>query len=124
MGILSVYSVVKSAENGKAIEDFCSNRYTGNTRSIGIHEEEETTMTTEQIIALAREKLGKDITEQEAQDYIDGKVAIPDEALDLVSGGGDCDKTLCRVCQQPVSIGAYGFLYCNNPGCSQYHAGI
>ncbi|WP_369283941.1 hypothetical protein [Oscillibacter sp. GMB15532] len=45
-------------------------------------------MTTQEIITIAKEKLGKDITEQEAQDYIDGKAAIPDEALDLVSGGG------------------------------------
>ena len=44
-------------------------------------------MTTQEVIALAKEKLGKDITEQEAQNYIDGKAAIPDEALDIVSGG-------------------------------------
>ncbi|WP_369283942.1 hypothetical protein [Oscillibacter sp. GMB15532] len=44
-------------------------------------------MTIQQIIALAKEKLGKDITEQEAQDYLDGKVKIPDDALDIVSGG-------------------------------------
>ncbi len=45
-------------------------------------------MTTQQVMALAKEKLGRDITEQEAQDYIDGKTVIPDEALDIVSGGG------------------------------------
>ncbi|MEM1483437.1 hypothetical protein V6615_01020 [Oscillospiraceae bacterium PP1C4] len=44
-------------------------------------------MTTKQVIDLAKEKLGKDITEQEAQDYLSGKTAIPDEALDIVSGG-------------------------------------
>lgn len=45
-------------------------------------------MTTEQIITLAKERLGRDITEQEAQDYIDGKTVLPDEALDIVNGGG------------------------------------
>lgn len=44
-------------------------------------------MTTEEIINLAKEKLGRDITEQEAQDYINGNVALPDEALEIVSGG-------------------------------------
>ena len=44
-------------------------------------------MTTQEIITLAKEKLGKDITEQEARDYIDGKAPIPDDALDIVSGG-------------------------------------
>lgn len=48
---------------------------------------EEITMTTEQIITIAKEKHGKDIAEQEAQDYLDGKVKIPDDALDIVSGG-------------------------------------
>ena len=51
-------------------------------------------MTTEQIITIAKEKLGKDITEQEARDYLDGKVKIPDDALDIVSGGyGRIDLT-------------------------------
>lgn len=44
-------------------------------------------MTTQEAIALAKKKLGKDITEQEAQDYCSGKVAMPDELLDIVSGG-------------------------------------
>lgn len=44
-------------------------------------------MTTEEIINLAKEKLGRDITEQEAQDYINGNLALPDEALEMVSGG-------------------------------------
>ncbi|QHQ62576.1 hypothetical protein Ana3638_18805 [Anaerocolumna sedimenticola] len=48
-------------------------------------------MTTEKIITLAKEKLGKEITEQEAQDYLNGKIALPDEALDIVSGGGKCN---------------------------------
>lgn len=55
-------------------------------------------MTTEKMIALAKEKLGKEITEQEAQDYIDGKTALPDEALDIVSGGGNCLKETCYKC--------------------------
>ncbi len=122
MEIPSVYSVVKFAENGKPIEDFYSNGYTENTRIIGVHEEEETTMTTEQIIALAREKLGKDITEQEAQEYLEGKAAIPDEALDLVSGGDCGTQSTCPVCQQPLKFGGiYSSPYCNNPNCSSYH---
>ncbi len=58
-------------------------------------------MTTEKIIALAKEKLGKDITQQEAQDYINGKIALPDEALEIVSGGGDCSpkKLKCPKCE-------------------------
>ena len=60
-------------------------------------------MTNEKIIALAKEKLGKDITEQEAQDYLSGKLSLPDEALELVSGGGSCDNAgksyiLCPLC--------------------------
>jgi len=57
-------------------------------------------MTTEKMIALAKEKLGKDITEQEVQDYLSGKAPFPDEALDLVSGGGDCSfgSFLCPNC--------------------------
>lgn len=58
-------------------------------------------MTTEEIIAMAKEKLGKDITEQEAQDYLSGKAPLPDEALELVSGGGVCDGATdkrCPVC--------------------------
>ncbi len=55
-------------------------------------------MTTQEIITLAKEKLDKDITEQEAQDYIDGKAAIPDEALDIVSGGSDCGTLKCFSC--------------------------
>lgn len=54
-------------------------------------------MTREEILALAKEKLGKDITEQEVQDYLSGKAKLPDEALDLVSGGGDCSQA-CPKC--------------------------
>lgn len=77
-------------------------------------------MTTEKIIALAKEKLGKDITEQEAQDYLNGKSALPDEALELISGGSGCnDVSKCPVCRlhtrselkdQP------GTYYCMNCG--------
>jgi hypothetical protein len=84
-------------------------------------------MTTQAVITLAKEKLGRDITEQEAQDYIDGKAAIPDEALDIVSGGGDCNKSndslLCPVCQQSLrSIHGpnISVMVCNNPNCSNY----
>jgi hypothetical protein len=82
-------------------------------------------MTTQEIITIAKEKPGKDITEQDAQDYIDGKAAIPDEALDLVSGGEGCStQSTCPVCQQPVLVGAYRMPYCNNPRCSQYNMGV
>jgi glutaredoxin-related protein len=47
-------------------------------------------MTTDEMIALAKEKLGRDITEEEARDYLDGKLPLPDEALELVSGGASC----------------------------------
>lgn len=79
-------------------------------------------MTTQQVMELAKEKLGRDITEQEAQDYLNGKMAIPDEALDLVSGGASCGT--CSVCGQPISRGSLGFPYCNNPYCSEYLAGL
>lgn len=55
-------------------------------------------MTTQEAIELAKKKLGKEITEQEAQDYINGKAALPDEALDVVSGGGDCLADKCYKC--------------------------
>lgn len=62
-------------------------------------------MTTQEVIALAKEKLGKDITEQEAQNYIDGKAAIPDDALDLVSGGGECYENIaCPNCGSTDTI--------------------
>ena len=69
---------------------------------------EEITMTTQEIIALAKERLGNDIAEQEAQDYIDGKAAIPDDALDTVSGGAATmysprgGKIKCPYCLQIV----------------------
>ncbi len=57
-------------------------------------------MTTQEVIALAKEKLGKEITEQEAQDYLSGKTALPDEALAIVSGGGTCGlEHICPKCQ-------------------------
>lgn len=64
-------------------------------------------MTTEEIIALAKEKLGQEITEQEAQDYINGITPLPDEALELVSGGALCAEKPIATC--PVCSGnAYG----------------
>ncbi|QHQ62579.1 hypothetical protein Ana3638_18825 [Anaerocolumna sedimenticola] len=56
-------------------------------------------MTTEEIITIAKEKLGKDITEQEAQDCLSGKISLPDEVLDIVNGGGACsDIDRCPRC--------------------------
>lgn len=55
-------------------------------------------MTTEKIIAFSKEKLGKDITQQEAQDYLNNKMPLPDEALDIISGGGTC-KDQCPRCR-------------------------
>lgn len=52
-------------------------------------------MTTKKINAITEKKLGKDITEQETQD-LDGKIALPDEALDIVSGGEG--KGACPMC--------------------------
>ncbi len=79
-------------------------------------------MTTEKIIALAKEKLGKDITEQEAQDYLDGKITLPDEALAIVSGGGFCDPIYCPNCKA-TSIYASDFYvcFCKNCGCKFYY---
>lgn len=76
-------------------------------------------MTTEQIITLAKEKLGKDITEQEAQDYIDGKAALPDEALEIVSGGAVCVDPVCTYCGShscDVSPTNPGWYLCNGCG--------
>lgn len=56
-------------------------------------------MTIEEIIMLAKEKLGKDISEQEALDYLNGKTALPDEALEVVGGGITCaDNPVCPRC--------------------------
>lgn len=59
-------------------------------------------MTAERIIALAKEKLGREITEQEAMDFLDGKLPLPEEALDLISGGSGCSSQYCRSCYMPV----------------------
>ena len=61
-------------------------------------------MTTEKIKVLAKEKLGKDITEQEAQDYLSGKMALPDETLDIVSGGAECNPK-CPRCGDTLAYG-------------------
>lgn len=65
-------------------------------------------MTTEKIITIAKEKLGKDITEQEAQDYLDGKISLPDEALDIVSGGASCTPASDQKCPRCGERLAYG----------------
>ena len=48
-------------------------------------------MNADEIRALAKEKLGRDITEEEAQAYLDDSVELLDEALELASGGCECD---------------------------------
>lgn len=76
-------------------------------------------MTTEEIIALAKEKFGKDIKEQEALDYLSGKLPLPDEALELVSGGGSCgEKIWCPRCHyRAAEKNEQGFqYYCYNCG--------
>ncbi len=76
-------------------------------------------MTTKEVIALAKEKLGRDVTEQEAQDYIDGKAALPDEALDIVNGGGNCSSQSCPQCASPdVGTGSNGNYVCHACGYS------
>ncbi len=72
-------------------------------------------MTTQQVIALAKEKLGKDLTEQEAQDYLSCQTAIPDEALSLVSGGAHCGRDF--VCPNCGSSGQENIWY--NTGLSK-----
>lgn len=90
-------------------------------------------MTTEEIIALAKEKLGKEITEQEAQDYLSGKTPLPDEALELVDGGvtfieamknSFCivktEKFICKKCkadsryEYAKGLGIYRCKYCGD----------
>lgn len=75
-------------------------------------------MTTDKIISLAKEKLGKDITEQEAQDFLNGKLALPDEALELISGGSGCSHHYCRSCYMPIYEvkDQPGTYYCQNCG--------
>lgn len=77
-------------------------------------------MTTKEIITLAKEKLGKDISEQEALDYLSGKLPLPDEALELVSGGGSCSNIVwCPRCKnRATEENEDGFSY----HC--YHCGI
>ena len=58
-------------------------------------------MTTKDIMALAKKKLGMDLNEQEVQDILDGKKALPDEALEIVSGGGDCSQK-CPKCGEAL----------------------
>lgn len=71
-------------------------------------------MTNKQIIDLVKEKSGKDITEQEAQDYLSGKMALPDEALDIVSGGSSIG--LCPECNSNNMLynSKFKHVYCGN----------
>lgn len=71
-------------------------------------------MTTKEFIALAKARLGLDISEQEAQDYLDGKKALPDEALELVSGGentGACP--MCGEINYCYDL-RFGIAFCGN----------
>lgn len=61
-------------------------------------------MRTHEIIAIAKEKLGKDISPQDIQDYMDGKISLPDEALELVSGGGVCSDDICPNCNKKITL--------------------
>lgn len=58
-------------------------------------------MTSKEITEIAKKKLGKVITEQEAIDYLNGKLALPDEAIELVSGGGECVQK-CPKCGETL----------------------
>lgn len=60
-------------------------------------------MKKEEIIALAKEKLGKEITEQEVQEYLDGNCPLPDEVMELVSGSG-CNNKPTYKCPRCYSI--------------------
>lgn len=75
-------------------------------------------MTAKEILILAKEKLGKDITEQEAQEYLDGKRALPDEALELVDGGAGCVQGQpCPRCGIPMARSMEsGKIECNMCG--------
>ncbi len=77
-------------------------------------------MITEKIIALAKEKLGKDITQQEAQDYLDGKLALPDEALEIVSGGGECAPMRCPDCNSNDLDSDFFVYWCKKCGSQFY----
>lgn len=78
-------------------------------------------MTTKEIISLAKEKLGKDISEQEAQDYLDGKITLPDEALEVVSGGQYCAGQVCDKCGRETMVYDYkeSLMYCESCWHSQ-----
>lgn len=74
-------------------------------------------MTTEEIINLAKEKLGRDIKEQEAQDYINGNLALPDEALEMVSGG-------CRADALASNLGTDAIYKRGHRMCNIYRSGF
>ncbi|MDD2647607.1 MAG: hypothetical protein PHI27_04220 [Eubacteriales bacterium] len=60
-------------------------------------------MDVKEFVAQAKERFGKDITEEQAQAYLDGREPLPDEAIELISGGGDCtEKKHCPKCGSAV----------------------
>lgn len=75
-------------------------------------------MTIEEIKTLAKEKLGRDITEQDVIDYLNGNAALPDEALEIISGGEACAyQEKCPRCGMSSigwdeSIKGYACIYC------------
>jgi ribosomal protein L37AE/L43A len=72
-------------------------------------------MTTAEIIALAKEKLGKEITEEEAKAYLSGDLPLPDEALELVSGGASCGGgENCPTCGKEMTRKDQGVFYCSS----------
>lgn len=73
-------------------------------------------MTTQEIILLAKEKLGKDISEQEAQDYLDGKSTLPDEALEVVSGGRLCIGMCPKCSSRSMDFEEGDMVHCLNCG--------
>ena len=78
-------------------------------------------MTTEHIIVLAKEKLGRDITEQEAQEYIDGIAVLTDEALDIVSGGRECFEATCSEYGSHNILALYNRRRCGDCGYIWYN---
>lgn len=64
---------------------------------------------------IAKEKPSQNLTEQESQDYLNGKMALPDEALDIVSGGGE-GKGACPMCGESNLCYNVNFnrVYCGN----------
>lgn len=89
-------------------------------------------MTKEEVMALAKEKFGKELNEEQAEAYLAGSMEIPDEMLDDISGGSSCDSSsgsssnTCPWCGSALNHGGgdgrtpgdSGYSYCSNPSCS------